>query len=305
MNRVVGWGLLSVWAAFPWWLPTMIPYTDLEAQHECLHDELLSALSEVLKPRQFILGSQVLAFEKSFADYCEVEHAIAVNSGTSALHLALLAAGVKPGDDVITVPFTFVASVASIVYCQARPVLVDIDPMSFTIDVEQIEKAITPRTRAIMPVHLYGQCAEMNAIHSIAGRYGLKVIEAAAQAQGAEYRGKGAGSLADAGCFSFYPTKNLGACGEGGMVTTNNAEMARQIRLLRDWGQDRKYHHTMHAYNYRMEGMQGAILGVKLKYLEEWTEGRRRAACVYDRLLAGADVTAPPAPPGRRHVYHT
>ncbi len=282
----------------------MIPYMDLEAQHASLREELLAAIAGVLDSRQFILGKHVADFEARFAQYCGTKYAVALNSGTSALHLALLAAGVEPGDEVITVPFTFIATVAAVRYCGARPVLVDIDPASFTIDVEQVERAITSKTKAILPVHLYGQCAEMDELNRIAQRHGLKVIEDAAQAHGAEYKGRRAGSLGDSGCFSFYPTKNLGACGEGGMVTTNNDGMAEKIRLLRDWGQAKKYHHVLHAFNYRMEGFQGAILDVKLKYLEQWTEARRQAAAWYGEALSGAPVIRPAVLPDRRHVFH-
>ncbi|MGH9631852.1 MAG: DegT/DnrJ/EryC1/StrS family aminotransferase, partial [Bryobacteraceae bacterium] len=229
----------------------------------------------------------------------------AVNSGTSALHLALLAAGVQPGDEVITVPFTFIATVAAICYCGATPVLIDVDPRTFNMNADLLERAITSRTKAILPVHLYGQTADMGPIREIALRHGIPVIEDAAQAHGAEYKGRRAGSLGNIGCFSFYPTKNLGACGEGGMLTTSNPGTARTLRMLRDWGQDRKYHHVLRGFNYRMEGLQGAVLGVKLKHLEEWTEGRRRAAALYDRHLEGAPVTRPEASPYARHVYHT
>jgi dTDP-4-amino-4,6-dideoxygalactose transaminase len=230
---------------------------------------------------------------------------VAVNSGTSALHLALLACGVGMDDDVITVPFTFVATVAAIRYCGARAIYVDIDPHTFNMNVAQIEHAITPRTKAILPVHLFGQPSEMDRICDIARAHNLRVIEDAAQAHGAEYRGKRAGGLADAGCFSFYPTKNLGAYGEGGIVTTDHDEIARTIRLLRDWGADRKYHHVLPGYNYRMEGLQGAILNVKLRYLEQWTEQRRAAAAIYDHRFSGSTVQPPVTRPDVRHVYHT
>src|SRR6266513_2903599 len=196
----------------------MIPYTDLQAQHEAVRAEILAAVARVLDSRQFILGTEVDEFERAFAAYCGVEHAIAVNSGTSALHLALLAAGVGPGDDVITVPFTFVATVAAIRYTGARPVFVDIDPRSFTIDPGRIDAAVTSRTKAIVPVHLYGQPADMDPIRACANTHGLIVVEDAAQAHGAEYKGRRVGSLGDLACFSFYPGKNLGACGEGGIV---------------------------------------------------------------------------------------
>ena len=229
---------------------------------------------------------------------------IALNSGTSALHLALLAAGVGPGDEVITVPFTFVASVSAVTYGGARPVLVDIDPRSFTMDPALIEAAITPRTKAILPVHLYGQSADMDPIMEIARRHRLVVIEDAAQAHGAKYKGHPVGSIGDIACFSFYPGKNLGAYGEGGAVTTSNPEHAHTIRMLRDWGQDRKYHHLLRGFNYRMEGFQGAILRVKLRHLEAWTEARRAVVRLYDELLADAGVETPTEMPWGRHVYH-
>jgi dTDP-4-amino-4,6-dideoxygalactose transaminase len=205
---------------------------------------------------------------------------------------------------VITVAFTFVASVAAVVYSGARPVVVDIDPRSFTIDPAAIEAVITPRTKAILPVHLYGQPADMDPIMEVARRHGLFVIEDAAQAHGAKYKGRPVGSIGDIACFSFYPTKNLGAYGEGGAVTTNSAEHARTIRMLRDWGQDHKYHHVLRGYNYRMEGLQGAILRVKLRHLGRWTEARRAIAAKYDQLLAQSEVKRPSEMPWARHVYH-
>ena len=229
---------------------------------------------------------------------------IALNSGTSALHLALLAAGVGPGDEVITVPFTFVASVSAVTYAGARPVLVDIDPRSFTMDPAAIEAAITPRTKAILPVHLYGQSADMDPIMEVARRHRLVVIEDAAQAHGAKYKGRPVGSIGDMACFSFYPGKNLGAYGEGGAVTTSNAEYANTIRMLRDWGQDRKYHHVLKGFNYRMEGFQGAILRVKLRHLERWTEARRAVVNLYNEHLADAGVETPTEMSWGRHVYH-
>ena len=282
----------------------MIPFVDLKAQHAALKDELSAAIQRVLESCQFTLGPEVAAFETEFANYCQAEHGVAVNSGTSALHLALLAAGVGPGDEVITVPFTFVATVSAIHYTGARPVFVDIDPRSFTMDVTQLEAAITDRTKAIIPVHLYGQPADMDPILSIAKAHGLVVIEDAAQAHGAEYKGRRAGSMGDMGCFSFYPGKNLGACGEGGMVVTKDPELTRTLRMLRDWGAERKYEHVLKGYNYRMEGIQGAVLRVKLRHLETWTEARRAAAARYDRGFAGSGVQTPAAMPYARHVYH-
>ena len=281
-----------------------VPSLDLKAQYRSIKPEIDAAVARVLDSGQFVLGSEVAAFEQEFATYCGAGECVALNSGTSALHLALLAAGIGPGDEVITVPFTFVASVAAILYAGARPVLVDIDPRSFTLDPAAIEAAITPRTKAILPVHLYGQPADMDPIMEIARRHGLIVIEDAAQAHGAKYKGRPVGSLADMACFSFYPGKNLGAYGEGGAVTTSNPEYARTIRMLRDWGQDRKYHHVLRGFNYRMEAFQGAILRVKLRHLERWTEARRVIVGKYNRLLAGSGVDRPLEMPWARHVYH-
>jgi dTDP-4-amino-4,6-dideoxygalactose transaminase len=282
----------------------VIPFVDLKAQYASIKPEVDAAILGILESCQFTLGSEVAAFEQEFAAYSQAAHGVGVNTGTSALHLALLAAGIGAGDEVITVPFTFMATVSAIDYTGARAVLVDIDPQTYTMDPALIEAAITPRTRAIMPVHLYGQPADMDPILEIARRRGLVVIEDAAQAHGAEYKGRRAGSLGDMGCFSFYPGKNLGAYGEGGMVTTSNAEYARKIRMLRDWGAEKKYHHVLKGYNYRLEGIQGAVLRVKLKYLERWTEARRAAAARYDSLLSGGGVPMPRAMDYARHVYH-
>jgi dTDP-4-amino-4,6-dideoxygalactose transaminase len=282
----------------------MIPYADLKAQYHSIKTEIDAAIARVLESSGFILGKEVAAFEQDFAPYCGARHAMGVNSGTSALHLALLAAGVGPGDEVITTPFTFVATVAAILYTGATPVFVDIDAASYTIDVNRIEAAITPKTKAILPVHLFGQAADMDPILDIARRHNLVVIEDAAQAHGAEYKGRRTGGMGDLGCFSFYPGKNLGAYGEGGAVVTNNPEYANTIRMLRDWGQSRKYYHDLRGFNYRLEGMQGAILRVKLQHLEAWTEVRRTNARIYAEKLAGAGIGTPCEMPYARHVYH-
>jgi len=282
----------------------VIPFVDLKRQYAAIKDEIAAAVFRVLESGQFALGSEVEAFEKEFAGYCGAPYAVGVNSGTSALHLALLAAGVGPGDEVITVPFTFVATAAAIYYTGAKPVYVDIDPQSYTLDPELLEAAITPRTKAILPVHLYGQPADMRPILEIGRRHGLIVIEDAAQAHGAEYEGRRAGSLADMACFSFYPGKNLGAYGEGGAVTTGNPEYVRKIRMLRDWGAEEKDRHKLKGYNYRLEGIQGAILRVKLRHIERWTEARRAHARLYSSRLAGSEFATPLELPGRRHVYH-
>jgi dTDP-4-amino-4,6-dideoxygalactose transaminase len=281
-----------------------VPLVDLKQQYLKIKPEILDAVAKVFESTQFVLGQEVTAFEEEFAHYCGARYGIAVNTGTSALHLALLATGVGPGDEVITVPFTFVATTAAIVYCGARPVFIDIDPMTYTMDPGLIEAAITPRTKAILPVHLYGHPADMRPIQEIARRHGLAVIEDAAQAHGADYFGARVGSLGDLACFSFYPGKNLGAYGEGGMVTTNNPEFARTIRMLRDWGAETKYDHVLKGFNYRMEGVQGAILRVKLRYLEQWTEARRAVAREYAAKLDECALPLPTEAPGRRHVFH-
>lgn len=282
----------------------MIPLVDLKAQYESIRDEIDVAISEVLESSQFILGPKVEAFEADFAAYCQTRFAFGVNSGTSALHLALLAAGVGPGDEVITVSYTFVATVAAVRYTGATPIFVDIDPLTCNIDPAKIEAAITPRTRVIMPVHLYGTCADMVPILDIARRHQLIVIEDAAQAVGAEYRGRRAGSMGDLACFSFYPGKNLGAYGEGGAVVTNDEKYVEVIKQLRDQGQSAKYLHERVGYNYRMEAIQGAVLGVKLKHLDDWTTARHRHAKVYDRELADSGVRLLAEPAGCKSVYH-
>src|ERR1035437_738904 len=281
-----------------------VPSLDLKTQYQSIKPEIDAAVGRVLDSCQFILGSEVAAFEQEFATYCDAAECIALNSGTSALHLALLAAGVGPGDEVITVPFTFVASVAAVVYTGARPVLVDIDPRSFTMNPAAIEALITSRTKVILPVHLYGQPADMDPIMEVARRRHLVVIEDAAQAHGAKYKGRPVGSIGDIACFSFYPGKNLGAYGEGGAVTTSNSEYAGTIRMLRDWGQDRKYHHVLRGFNYRMEALQGAILRVKLRHLEQCIQSRRAIVGKYNQLLAGSGVERPTEMPWARHVYH-
>jgi len=282
----------------------MIPLVDLQAQYATIRDEVGPAIQRVLDSCEFSLGSEVAAFEVEFASYCGASHGIGVNSGTSALHLALLAAGVQPGDEVITVPFTFVATVSAIQNSGATPVFVDIEPHSFTMDVTQLAAAITPRTRAIIPVHLYGHPANMDAIVALAKHAGIVVIEDAAQAHGAEYRGRRVGNLGDMACFSFYPSKNLGAYGEGGMVVTSDPGYARTIRLLRDWGAEQKYQHVMKGYNFRLDGLQGAVLRVKLRHLDAWTTARRHAAAHYRQLLTPLGVSIPECAPGVAHAYH-
>src|SRR5258705_255265 len=282
----------------------MIPLVDLKAQYDSIKGEIDGALAEVLASCQFILGPKVEAFEADFANYCQSRFALGVNSGTSALHLALLAAGVGAGDEVITVSYTFVATVAGILYTGAKPVLVDIDPLTCNIDPAKIEAAITQRTKVIMPVHLYGTCADMDPILDIARRHNLLVIEDAAQAVGAEYKGRRAGSMGDLGCFSFYPGKNLGAYGEAGAVVTSNEKYVEILKQLRDHGQSAKYLHERVGYNFRLEAIQGAVLGVKLKHLDDWTSARRRHAKTYSEQLADSGLRLLDEPAACKSVYH-
>ncbi len=282
----------------------MIPFLDLRAQYRAIKAEIDAAISGVIDSARFVLGPEVAAFEERFAAYCCTKYCIALNSGTSALHLALLAAGIGPGDEVITVSMTFVATTAAVLYCGAKPVFVDISPDTWTIDPDLVEAAVTPSTKAILPVHLHGLMADMDPIIEVARRHELVVIEDAAQSHGARYKGRGAGSVGDIGCFSFYPGKNLGAYGEGGAAVTDDPELARRMTLLRDWGQEAKYQHVVAGYNYRMDAIQAAVLKVKLDHLEDWTERRRGVARHYDRLLAGGDCQSPAPPSHSRHVYH-
>jgi dTDP-4-amino-4,6-dideoxygalactose transaminase len=282
----------------------MIPFVDLKAQYHSIKAEVDAAISDVLENSSFVLGKHVAAFEEEFAAYCQASYAQGVNSGTSALHLAMLAAGIGPGDEVITVSMTFVATVSAIGYTGARPVFVDADPVSYTMDPAKIEAAITERTKAIVPVHLYGQPADMDPIMEIARRHKLIVIEDAAQAHGAEYKGRRVGSIGDLGCFSFYPGKNLGAYGEGGAVVTSSPEYNRTIRMLRDWGAEKRYHHVLKGYNYRLEGIQGAILRVKLRYLDGWTACRQAHAREYSKALEGSGLQTPAVMPYGSHVFH-
>jgi dTDP-4-amino-4,6-dideoxygalactose transaminase len=281
-----------------------VPFVDLRSLHIEIEDELQEVFSRVLKSSAFVLGPEVERFEQAFAAYCGTEYCVAVNTGTAALHLALAALGVGPGDEVITVPHTFIATAEAITILGATPVFVDIDPMSFCMDPRQIEGAITARTRVIIPVHLYGQTADMDAISAIAKNHQIPVIEDACQAHGAEYKGRKAGSLATAGCFSFYPGKNLGACGEGGAVTTDDAQLAQRVRMWRDHGSSKKYEHQFSGHNMRMEGLQGGILAVKLQYLDRWNDQRREVAKHYAQALAGTSLTLPTEMDYGRHVYH-
>jgi dTDP-4-amino-4,6-dideoxygalactose transaminase len=282
----------------------MIPLLDLRAQYAAIRAELEPEVLDVLASGEYASGKRVEAFERSFAAYCGTREAVALNSGTSALQLALLALGIGPGDEVATVAMTFVATVAAIRYVGATPVLVDVDPGSWNMDPAALARAITPRTKAIIPVHLHGRMADMDAILAVARAHGIPVIEDAAQAHGAEIGGQRAGSLGVIGCFSFYPGKNLGACGEGGAVTTDRPDLAAAIRQLRDWGQEGRYNHVRHGFNFRMDNLQGAILDVKLRHMPRWTALRREIAAFYDGMLAGAGVATPQRPREREHVYH-
>lgn len=282
----------------------MIPFLDLKAQYSAIGTELETAAVDVMRRGEFVLGSKVAEFEEHFAAFCGAKEAVAVNTGTSALHLALLALDIGPGDEVVTVSMTFVATVAAIRYTGAKPVFVDIDPQTWTMDPSQLEQAITPRTKAIIPVHLHGRLADMAAIMEIASRHGIPVIEDAAQAHGAEFEGRRAGTFGVIGCFSFYPGKNLGACGEGGGIVTDRADIALKLRQMRDWGQSARYFHDYPGYNYRMDGIQGAVLDVKLRYLPEWTEKRQAVARRYEELLGNEPVATPAPAKDREHVWH-
>ncbi|MGQ9478240.1 MAG: DegT/DnrJ/EryC1/StrS family aminotransferase [Candidatus Bipolaricaulia bacterium] len=281
-----------------------VPFDPLGRQYSAISAEIDRAIKAVLSSGRYILGENVMRFEEEFARYCGTKYAVGISSGTAALHLALLACGVGPGDEVITAANTYIATIFAISYVGARPVLVDIDPESYTLDIAQVERAITERTGAIIPVHLYGQCADMDPIMKLARNYGLKVIEDAAQAHGAEYKGRRAGSFGDAGCFSFYPSKNLGACGDGGAVVTNDKEIYEKLRIYRYMGQPKKHLHLVIGYQERLDELQAAILRIKLRHLDRWNEQRRKWAALYDKLLADTPVVCPKEQPYGRHVYH-
>ncbi|MGZ9148335.1 MAG: DegT/DnrJ/EryC1/StrS family aminotransferase [Candidatus Deferrimicrobiaceae bacterium] len=282
-----------------------VPYLDLKAQYEPIRGEIADAIQQVLDRTAFAGGPFVAQFEKEFAAFCGTRFSAGVGSGTDALWMALLGLGIGPGDEVVTVPDTFIATAEAISWCGAKPVFVDVDAATYNMDPSKIEAAITPKTRAIIPVHLFGQMADMDPILEIARKRKLFVIEDASQAHGAEYKGKKAGSIGDAGCFSFYPGKNLGAYGEAGAVITNNEELDKKVRMLRDHGQAKKYFHSLVGWNARMDGIQGAVLSVKLRHLPAWTAGRRRNAAIYDELLKGVPGVATPKEAAyAKHVYH-
>jgi len=284
-----------------------VPFVDLQAQYRAIRSEVDAAIQRVLDNATFVLGREVEAFEEAFAEYVGAKFCIGLASGTAAIQLAAMACGLGAGDEVIVPANSFFATAEGVSTAGATPVFVDADPVSYTIDVAKIEAAKGPRTRAIMPVHLYGQAADLDPILRVAARHHLIVIEDAAQAHGSLYKGRRVGCLGHAGCFSFYPGKNLGAYGEGGAVVTNDEEVARRIRLLRDHGSERKYHHEIIGYNFRLEGIQGAVLGVKLKHLDRWNDLRRAHAARYSELLGpveGMDLALPREMPYAHHVYH-
>jgi dTDP-4-amino-4,6-dideoxygalactose transaminase len=282
-----------------------VPFLDLSAHHQPIREQLDAAIRDVIDANAFAGGRFVAAFEQDFARYCGTNHAIGVGSGTDALWLTLLALDIGPGDEVLTVPSTFMATAEAISYCGARPAFVDIDEQTYTMDPALLERAITPRTKAIIPVHLFGQCTDMDPILEIAGRHGLPVVEDACQAHGALYKGRKAGSLGVAGCFSFYPGKNLGALGEAGSVVTNDQDLCSAIQVFRDHGQHKRYHHSRVGWNARMDGIQGAVLSVKLKQLEVSNVRRQAHALLYDQLLSKTEeIITPFAAPHNRHVYH-
>jgi dTDP-4-amino-4,6-dideoxygalactose transaminase len=281
-----------------------VPFVDLRAQHRAIQNELEQAIQRVMDRCDFALGEDVAHFEEEFAAFCGARYAVGVDSGLSALKLSLCAFGIGPGDEVIVPAHTFIATAAAVTFAGARPALVDVDPATYNIDVAQIEAAITPRTRAIIPVHLYGLPAEMETILSIADEHGLLVIEDACQAHGAFYKGRRAGSLGQAGAFSFYPTKNLGGCGDGGMVVTDDAQVADRVRAMRNCGQKQKYYHELPPYNHRLDTIQAAILRVKLRHLDDWIRARQCVAALYDELLQGDGVLTPAQTAKATHVYH-
>jgi len=282
-----------------------VPYLDLKSQYAAIKDEIHTAIGEVMEKTAFAGGPFVAGFEQDFSKFCDCKHALGVGNGTDALWLSLLALGIGPGDEVITVPNTFIATAAAVTYCGARPVFVDVEEKSYNMNPALLHAAITPRTKAIIPVHLFGQTADMDPILDIAGKHSLPVVEDACQAHGAEYKGRKAGSIGVTGCFSFYPGKNLGAYGEGGAVVTNDDAIAEKIRMYRDQGQSKKYYHSVIGWNARLDGIQGAVLRVKLKYLPGWNESRRKHAREYTRLLSPVDgVIEPCEADYAKHVYH-
>lgn len=281
-----------------------IPMVDLRGQYQSLKEEIRRQLDSVLEGSQFVLGPQGEALEQEIAAYCGVRHAIGVASGTDALHLALRAAGIGPGDEVITTPFTFIATAEAIAYVGAKAVFVDIDPQTFNICVDAVASAVGPRTRAVLPVHLFGQPADLAPLKQICDRHGLRLIEDCAQSFGAVYQGRMTGAWGDAGCFSFFPSKNLGCYGDGGMIVTNDDHLAAEIRMLRNHGSRERYYHAAIGYNSRLDDMQAAILRVKLKHIDDYNRARRRNAALYSELLQDAPVLTPVEDGKGCHVFH-
>ncbi len=281
-----------------------IRFVDLRRQYRALSAEVDQAIARVLERADFVLGEEVGRFEEEFAEFCQAKYAVGVDSGTSALELALRGLGIGPGDEVLVPANSFIASAAAVSFAGAAPVLVDCDPLTYNLDVQQAARRVTPRTKAIIPVHLYGQPADMDAVSALAARHGLYVVEDACQAHGARYKGRRVGSLGHVAAFSFYPGKNLGAYGDGGAVVTDDAEVAERLRMMRNCGQREKYHHVYPAWNHRLDTLQAAVLRVKLRHLDEWNALRRQWASLYDRLLAEAAVVTPAVAPSVEHVYH-
>ncbi|MGQ9602996.1 MAG: DegT/DnrJ/EryC1/StrS family aminotransferase [bacterium] len=281
-----------------------VPFVDLRAQYQSISNEIQEAIMDVVNDCAFVGGKYVERFEEEFAAYCSRRYAVGVSSGTSALHLALIALGIKPGDEVITAANTFIATTEAITHAGGKVRLVDIDPESYTVDPAKIEDAITPKTKVIIPVHLYGQTADMDPLIEIAKKHGIKILEDAAQAQGAEYKGRRAGSIGDVAAFSFYPAKNLGAYGDAGMVVTDDKDVADKVRLYSNHGRRSAYDHAVEGFNERLDGIQAAVLSVKLKYLDSWNEMRNRAARRYDGMLKDLPVRTPKQMYYAKHIYH-
>lgn len=281
-----------------------IPLLDLKAQYKTCKDGIARAIADVCESQAFALGPAVTAFEQNIAAYCGCKYAIGVSSGTDALLVSLMALDIRPGDEVITTPFTFFASAGCIARLGAKPVFAEVDAISYNIDPVAIERKITEKTRAILPVHLFGQVAQMKAITEIADRHNLGVVEDAAQAIGASRDGSKAGGFGDCGCFSFYPTKNLNAFGDGGLIVTDNEDLAAKVKILRNHGQDPTYFYKIIGGNFRLDSLQAAVLDVKLKYLDDWNDKRRQNAAIYDELFAGSPVTPPKIEQGNLSIYH-
>ena len=282
----------------------MIKLVDLKIEHSKIGREITQAIQRVIKKGRFILGEEMQAFEEEFSNYIGTKYAIGVNSGSDAIFLAIKSLGIGRGDEVITVSHTFISTIDAITRNGAKPIFVDISPDTYCIDVTKIEKKITKRTKAILPVHLYGNSCDMKPIMGIAKRYGLHTIEDACQSHGAEYKGKKVGSIGDVGCFSFYPAKNLGAYGDGGMIVTNNKALAKKLKMMRNYGQSRKYYHDFVGVNSRLDEIQAAILRVKLRHLDEWNNRRREIAEFYNELLKDSGVILPTEQPDTKHIYH-